>query len=1203
MMNQAESSSPITLNISTAAGQITACVDGAALAQTALDSLPGVAAAQLDPPDAGRRLLDALGGQALLARLTAGGSDLLYLDIPSGDPADALPWEFAQLPDGRFLAGVYGLLRLVDGPPARPGPDGPLQFIALGADPLVDGQGRSRDHEPRLRLDHEMSRIRRTLQESGRQVSGRRILPTAAALGRALAAGQPTWLHLSCHGSVVQTTHGPLAQLLLEDDNGRAKFLDGPHLAALAQGDNVRLALLSACLTADGQASLARALVTAGLPAAIGMIGRFPDHLSDDLATALYGALLAGQPLGAALRRARLALSQMPAAVGLPVAYVRRGGDAPRAVPEGRAELRRLDLSERCRLPLEVRPPRPLLGRGQALHDLAHRFHPEQGAARVVTVTGTGGMGKTALAAAFAERFALRWPDGVIGLSFAAGLVEAARFRGELLERLTGDEGADLPTRRQEEALLAALQPWEGLLLVDNYESVQQALAGDDLAAQAEARAIHRLLRLIARGGGWLLLTSRHKPAGLPNERLFPEDGRALPGLDILAGADLFFRYSPSAAGRQKEDAILALAREVALVTDGHPLAIALLAGQFEAAPAAPDRFLAGWEAQLAAARSDALDDHHRTFAAAFDRSYESLTAAQQARLCALSRFTYPFYSVAAYLLWQPGDEPALPEDDDDLAESRRWLRELTDRSLLGIDSFYEDGTPATYRFQPAVQQEVARRAPQGPPPGRAAAYAYWLAERGYGDIHKDVGLNRVLRLSLESLPAAAGHLQGSRRLWHLRRVGWLLDAYGQTGRALALLEDALAEARQLAGDEPDREKLISGLAYQLARVYVTRGDLARALALYQESLQLKEQIGDIKGKAASLSMMANIYLTTRNLDRAETLLRQSIALGQQLGDIQGIAFDTTKLGQVARAQGDLAQARQQYEAGLAIFRHLGMPRETAQVEQLLASLAGGPAGEPDDPLLTHSQAARTAGEAGDYQAAVAAQEQAVALARQAGDDHDALVRLSILLYNLAGYYGRAGQHQAAVTALEEVVALDERTGHPDLASDRAALAAARQTAAGQPPQPAVATAAATAEEELTAAEQAQLEQAARQVAAMSPEEQALLEQVARQVAAMSPEEQAALQRRLIRDSLVAQVSQAILALRRGQLAPAQAAQVAGQVEEVAAQVAADADLGPERHDLAAFLQAAAQVLRGQPWPPVPQGYGSVVAQIDEEAG
>ena len=88
-----------------------------------------------------------------------------------------------------------------------------------------------------------------------------------------------------------------------------------------------------------------------------------------------------------------------------------------------------------------------------------------------------------------------------------------------------------------------------------------------------------------------------------------------------------------------------------------------------------------------------------------------------------------------------------------------------------------------------------------------------------------------------------------------------------------------------------------------------------------------------------------------------------------------------------------------------------------------------------------------------------------------------------------------------------------------------------------------------------------------------------------------------------IRDSLVAQVSQAIVALRRGQLPPAQGLAVADQADTVAGQIAADPDLGPERHDLAAFIRAAAQVLRGQPWPPVPQGYGSVVAQIDEEAG
>jgi hypothetical protein len=163
----------------------------------------------------------------------------------------------------------------------------------------------------------------------------------------------------------------------------------------------------------------------------------------------------------------------------------------------------------------------------------------------------------------------------------------------------------------------------------------------------------------------------------------------------------------------------------------------------------------------------------------------------------------------------------------------------------------------------------------------------------------------------------------------------------------------------------------------------------------------------------------------------------------------------------------------------------------------------------------------------------------------------------------------------------------------PPVPEAYAGVVAQVEEAAGLPPDAAEAAQAPARVEDAEDDEEAE---------ALSAEEQALLEEITRQVAAMSPEEQAALQRSLIRDSLVAQVSQAIVALRRGQLTPAQGLEVATQADSVAGQIAAEADLGPERHELAAFLQAAAQVLRGQDWPPVPQGYGSVVARI-EEAG
>ncbi|MCA9941704.1 MAG: CHAT domain-containing protein, partial [Anaerolineales bacterium] len=461
----------VTLTLTTRAGRVSVQHEETILATTPVDALPALPAAQGDLREAGAHLLAALGGPALLALLPQNGGRII-LDIPPSDPADRVPWEFACLPNGQLLACLHDWLRLVDAdaPPLESGAGDGLQLVALGADPLVDERGRAGDGY-RLQLDREMRQLRRTLRESNKQVTAYRIPPTRQALRRALARPQATWLHLSCHGQVIETPNGPLARLLLEDDNGKTAYLTGKDLSAFAAMGSVRLVLLSACVTAEGQANLTRALVHNGLPAAIGMQGSFADPLSDDLAAALYEALLQGWDLATAVRQARQALLDHPQMAGLPVLYARRGGTAPLTLAAGRADLRRLDAAAAVRLPLEVQAPQVLLGRNQELYDLARLLHADAGGARVVTITGTGGMGKTALAAAFVERFGWRWPDGAVGVSFAAGEVDAARFRGELLARLTGDEQADLPPRGQEEALLAAAREWDGLILVDNYES------------------------------------------------------------------------------------------------------------------------------------------------------------------------------------------------------------------------------------------------------------------------------------------------------------------------------------------------------------------------------------------------------------------------------------------------------------------------------------------------------------------------------------------------------------------------------------------------------------------------------------------------------------------------------------------------------------------------------------------------------------
>jgi tetratricopeptide (TPR) repeat protein len=388
--------------------------------------------------------------------------------------------------------------------------------------------------------------------------------------------------------------------------------------------------------------------------------------------------------------------------------------------------------------------------------------------------------------------------------------------------------------------------------------------------------------------------------------------------------------------------------------------------------------------------------------------------------------------------------------------------------------------------------------------------------------------------------------------------------------------------------------------------VYVTRGELERALALYQESLQLWEQIGDLQGKAATLSEMSNVYWQQNDYNRAAQLVEQSIVLQRQVGHLEGAAIDTIKLGQLAEVRGDRETALTSYREGLSILERMDESRTAAQVRQLIARLEGEKA-QPADPVRQLSAQARSSAQAGRAEEAVAAQEQAVALARaqaaeqEAGSEGqvDALVALSVLLYNLAGYYQATERHDEAVAALQEVVALDERTGHPDLASDREALEEARALARLSPEERASLQAGSAAPPDVAAQIEAQLAQ-------LSPEERAEMEaaahEVAQRLAQMSPEEQAAelagMQAAAVRqeiERLALEARDAAIAAERGER---ERAPLIAQIDEVAVQAAEGEPPGSPWADLAAYLRALVALLRGQALPPVPAQYAGHVAAV-----
>jgi len=982
---------------------------------------------QFAPEPLGKLLFAALGGSTLLERLAATDDRLLLLNTDKR--AATVPWEYAHT-GSEFLACEFALLRLLPTiVPVPPRGGGVLNFIALAADPLVDDQGNPY-RGLRLDVENELQKISATLRQSNVALTAQRVPPLLSHLQRALRAG-PALLHLSCHGTTQRISEygveKEVAFLALEDANGKLRQVRGEQLVNLAARGILRLVVLSACQSAlssqdrttetpiqgeqtmaRADANLARALVQQGLPAAIGMQGNFPDALSDEFATTLYDSLLAGSDLGEALRQARLRLRwSSPHAVGLPVAYVAPEGWTALPLQVGHPQVRNMTPARYTNLPNSLRPPAKVVGRERELHQLALAFKSgqedlaaERQGTQVVTVVGTGGIGKTTLAASFVARFGWRWPGGVIGVSLA----DLPTLRAEsvlliLLERLGIDTRsvAHLPATALAELLQQSSQERQCLLLIDNYENVLELLrvpstgtrdskpddstpAGSAPIADithsdiTHAQTLHHLLALLAQQGISYLLTSRQQPAGFVGEMLFPTPNQPLEGLDVAAGAELFFANCPSAIRDRRQ--YTSLARQVATVTEGHPLAIALLGGEYETSrdSVSTTQFLAQWDLELAAAYRPGLAAHHIKFEVAFERSFRHLNAEQQRQLLALSRFPAPFFAEGAALVWGAPLAAEVSTPATQLEHMRTVLGGFVQRSLLKVEGRFEDSNlPATYRLEPVIQGELRRRAATTTDPAIEqgyTAYAVWLVNRAYGATGSDVGIARLVQQWLDELVTLCHQQIDQHKARYCWMLGVLLRQFGRIAESLTVLAEGEATATAI-NDQPHLARILHAKAeglvilgdleqaltlftqcaqlneqedaqgeraanlHAMAQVFLTRGDLERALQLYEESLVLLEKLGDIQGKAASLSMMAQVFLTRGDLERALQLYEESLVLKEKLGDIQGKAASLHNMAQVFLTRGDLERALQLYEESLVLKEKLG------DIQGKAASLSG----------------------------------------------------------------------------------------------------------------------------------------------------------------------------------------------------------------------------------------------------------------------
>jgi predicted ATPase/DNA-binding SARP family transcriptional activator/Tfp pilus assembly protein PilF len=614
-------------------------------------------------------------------------------------------------------------------------------------------------------------------------------------------------------------------------------------------------------------------------------------------------------------------------------------------------------------LPESIRPtpialPRPLarfFGRDVECAHIAALIHTE--GARLVTLTGTGGAGKTRLSLTVAARLTEAFAGAIVFVPLAdLDNIRLAPAAIAAALRLTGTS-----TRLPLEQVVEALSQRPYLLVLDNLEH----LALDSVPLVREL--LERVPTLS------LLVTSRQR-LGLEGEQEVSVPSLPLPLPDapleqILAAPSIQLFADRARSVRPDFEITAANAATVArlcALLDGIPLAIELCAAW--AQTLTPTQMLESLDRRfdLLVSRRTDITPRHRTLRAALEYSYLQLPEPLQQLFLRLSVFRGGWSLEAAGAV-------CYEEAPDHLALLAA-LTELRERSLIlaePIRTERNDGT-MRYRLLDTLREYASELLSYADRTARRRAHALyflclaeqleprltspdperWLNEmqREGENLHTALTwclANREVEMGLR-LGGAMGQYWAQRGPLHegehwLRQLLDLTEAtetpvlpaaavQAKAGNALGNLlwsqgkydEARVAHERALVLRRAAEDR--SGIAESLYNLGITayrQEDFIAARTFLVESRTIAEAQGDRAGVARVLLNLGNLAFDQKHRTEARALYQQSITLERELGNKQRVAKALNNLGLLALGEGDQEEAATIFTEALAIYREL----------------------------------------------------------------------------------------------------------------------------------------------------------------------------------------------------------------------------------------------------------------------------------------
>ncbi|MGI8587012.1 MAG: LuxR C-terminal-related transcriptional regulator [Chloroflexia bacterium] len=540
------------------------------------------------------------------------------------------------------------------------------------------------------------------------------------------------------------------------------------------------------------------------------------------------------------------------------------------------------------------------IGREQQIAEVARHLET----ARLLTLTGTGGCGKTRLALAVAAALQERFPQGVHFVALAA-LTDPALVIPTIAATFGLKEVGGLSLLA---SLKQRLREGQTLLVLDNFEQVTSA--APEIGA------------LLAAADGLRVLVTSRACLHLYGEQEFPVPPLALPGeadaeTDALADAEAVRLFRARALQVKPDFALTPESAEaVASVCrrlDGLPLAIELAAARSKIL--SPQAMLARLtEATPAPALAlltvGAADrpPRQQTLRGAIGWSYDLLPPDQQALFRRLSVFAggCTLDAVGGAQL----DALSALVDVNLLTQREGFDGEAGFSMLQTIREYAQE------RLDESGQAGAVRRA--------HTVYYIELVEAAEPMLRGPRQVQALERLAVEddNLRAAFGwsleHDVGAAlRLGGVLGWYWHLRGYFTEGRGR--LEQALSKS------DPSERTPARALALNWAGVLAYRqSDLPAARRLLEESTATFRELGDPQGLAYSLSVFGLVVLLAGEPDRARLLLEESAELFRADGNKWGAALSFRNLSEVARLRGDTEAHRALVEESVALFRAVG---------------------------------------------------------------------------------------------------------------------------------------------------------------------------------------------------------------------------------------------------------------------------------------